>query len=59
MEVKTKRINRLGYFNWYGYSKYVQEIEKSKLKTNEKAEVYIHKAIEMPDDKGQEINYLV
>ena len=59
MEIKTKQINRLGCLNWYGYSKYVQEIEKSKLKTNEKAEVYTHEAIEMPDDKGQRINYLV
>jgi len=59
MEVKTERINRLGQFAFYGYSQYVQEVEKSKLQTNEKAEVYVHDAVEMPDNKGQRINYLI
>ena len=59
MESKTERIERLGQIAWYGYSRYIQEVQKSKLKTTEKAEVYVHSAIEMPDDRGQNINYLV
>ena len=54
-----ERIERLGQIAWYGHSKYIQEIEKSKLQTNEKAEVYIYNSVEMPDGKGQRINYLV
>jgi len=58
MTNKIERINRLGALNWYGYSRYVQEVEKSKHITNERAVVYIHNAVEMPDEKGQRINYL-
>ena len=59
MTNKIERINRVGALNWYGHSCYVQEIEKSKHATNESADVYIHDAVEMPDGKGQKINYLV
>lgn len=59
MTNKIERIKRLGALNWYGYSRYVQEVEKSNHTTNEGAVVYVHNAVEMPDHKGQRINYLV
>jgi hypothetical protein len=59
MECKTQRINRLGQIAWYGYSVYTQKIEIHRLDTNEKSKVDLQEAVEMPDEKGQRINYLV
>jgi hypothetical protein len=57
--METERINRVGVLIPYGFSQYVQEVKKRKIKTVEKAEVYSHNYIEMADGSAERINYLV
>jgi hypothetical protein len=52
MEIRTERIV-------YGVMQYIKETKKTVVKTIEKALVYIHEAVEMPDGKGERINYRV
>jgi len=53
--LEIERINRaIGY----GFFQYVQEVRK-KPKSTEKVTVYTHPAVYMPDEAGQQINYLV
>lgn len=58
MDVKTERIPRLGYLFW-NTTKYIQEIERAKFVTEEKAEVEYYNAVEAAGEKGTKINFLV
>ena len=55
----AERINRVGPLLPYGYAQYIQEVKRVMHKTVEKALVYIYEAPEMPDSRGERINYLV
>ena len=49
MTSRIEIIKRLGQIAWYGYSRYVQEVEKSRHTTNDKSTVIEHSSVEMPD----------
>lgn len=59
MTGRIERIKRVGSLAWYGYSRYVQEVEKSKFETNEASTVVYYNSVEMPDGLGTRVNILI